>query len=82
MDFLCVQFQFTTKHKFSIIDSYDLDDPLYFNEHLNNINIKIRKAQEQRKIINENNVDPKIAIMAKLTIPNQQNIILLNLLAL
>lgn len=68
--------------KFSIIDSYDLDDPLYFNEHLNNINIKIRKAHEQRKLINENDVDPKIAIMAKLTIHNQQNIIMLNLLAL
>lgn len=58
------------------------EDVLSFNDHLNLLSVKLTKAHEMRKLINDNEVDEKLSIFTKFTYNLQHNILTLDLLAI
>lgn len=63
-------------------DALDNDAVLTFDDHLKSLAIKIDKAREQRKLINENEIDEKLSIFAKINFNIKHNIITLDLFAI
>lgn len=78
-------FNFYKTNEFAIgltFDALDSDDVLTFDDHLKSLSIKIDKASEQRKLLNENEVDEKLSIFAKINFNIKHNIITLDLFAI
>ena len=78
-------FNFYKTNEFAIgltFDALDSDDVLTFDDHLKSLAIKIDKAREQRKLLNENEVDEKLSIFAKINFNIKHNVITLDLFAI
>ena len=78
-------YNFYTTNEFAIglaFDSLDSNDILTFDDHLKSLAIKLAKAREQRKLVNENEVDEKLSIFAKINFNIKHNVITLDLFAI
>ena len=78
-------FNFYKTNEFAIgltFDALDSDDVLTFDDHLKSLAIKIDKAREQRKLLNENEVDEKLSIFTKINFNIKHNVITLDLFAI